>query len=190
VYGLKREIHGVMPQDGKPLIIAPTHRSGLDMYVIGELVNGFPTTAVAKELLFYVPKLGTALRSMHAVKVKRNKKNTKHDIQSLNQVADFSQSEGYHILIFPEGTRSKNTYFGEFKWGAFNMAYQTKRDILPIYIDYGINTGNTGYYGLKPGVIQVWIGEPIPAGDHSPYELRRIYERAMYGLKLRFNQGR
>ena len=183
LYSLERIVHGTMPRGGEPLIIAPNHSSGFDMYVVGELVHGEPTTAVAKEILFLVPKLGKALKLMHSVTVKRNKKNTSSDKESLRTVTDFSGSEGYHVLIFPEGTRSKTGYMADFKMGTFHMAHQSKRSILPIYIDYGINSGNTGYYGIKPGVINVWIGEPIVVGNSTPRELYWKYTYAMYHLK-------
>jgi 1-acyl-sn-glycerol-3-phosphate acyltransferase len=43
--------------------------------------------------------------------------------------------QGFNMIIFPEGTRSKGHQMGEFKAGAFKFAEKAKVPILPVTID-------------------------------------------------------
>ncbi len=47
--------------------------------------------------------------------------------------------EGSSIMIFPEGTRSKDGNIQRFKEGAFRVALETKSPILPIVLDGSAN---------------------------------------------------
>ena len=43
-------------------------------------------------------------------------------------------NEGYNLGLFPEGTRNRDGYIGEFKSGAIKFALKKKLPILPAYI--------------------------------------------------------
>ena len=48
-------------------------------------------------------------------------------------------AEGRNVLFFPEGTRSESLKLNKFKRGAFTVAYDSDKSILPCYIN---GTGN------------------------------------------------
>ena len=75
-------------------------------------------------------------------------------------------SEGYSILVFPEGTRSADGSILRFHKGAFYLANELKLDIVPIMI-YGpsnICSKNQGFY-IKHGRILVRTMKRVPYGD-------------------------
>lgn len=70
--------------------------------------------------------------------------------------------EGVSILIFPEGTRSKDGKVQDFKSGAFKMAKRSGAQIVPISIK-GTSEAmphGKGFLKLFPGVVDIIIHKP------------------------------
>jgi len=75
--------------------------------------------------------------------------------------------EGYSIVVFPEGTRSKDGNIGRFHKGAFYLAEQLNIDILPI-ITHGMGDLITkGELYMKSGTITMKILPRIKPTDKS-----------------------
>lgn len=60
--------------------------------------------------------------------------NPKEAVRALGE-AKKVLDQGFNMIIFPEGTRSKGHQMGEFKAGAFKFAEKAKVPILPVTID-------------------------------------------------------
>lgn len=74
-------------------------------------------------------------------------------------------SEGYSVVVFPEGTRSKDCSIQRFHKGAFFLAHLLKLDILPIII-YGAGADifeKTGFY-IKSGIVAIKTMKRIKYG--------------------------
>ena len=87
---------------------------------------------MAKRELYRVPILGWTLRLNNYIKLNRT------DRKSIVQMMRDCQKElqkGCSLMIFPEGTRSKNGELKAFKDGAFKLAIDNKVDIIPIVIN-------------------------------------------------------
>ncbi len=69
--------------------------------------------------------------------------------------------EGYSILIFPEGTRSKNLEINRFHKGAFEYAKELGLDVLPIIIQGAGDCIPKGEPFLKSGQVSINILERI-----------------------------
>ena len=75
-------------------------------------------------------------------------------------------SEGYSVVVFPEGTRSADCSIQRFHKGAFYLAQLLKVDILPIVI-YGaghLSAKNQGFY-INCGIMATRIMPRIKHGD-------------------------
>lgn len=74
---------------------------------------------------------------------------------------------GYSIVVFPEGTRSKTDKIGRFHKGAFYIAEQLKLDIVPILL-HGVHYKmQKGDFLLKRGPMYCEILAPISYADPS-----------------------
>jgi SAM-dependent methyltransferase len=76
-------------------------------------------------------------------------------------------SEGYSILVFPEGTRSQSKKLGRFHKGAFFLAEELGLDILPMVMN---GTGDyiaKGEYLGRKSLITVKFLDRIKQGDAS-----------------------
>lgn len=158
--GVRVHVHGLEHLDGPgPWIFAPNHQSNFDIaallgYLPGE--NRF----IAKKELFAEPVLGTVLRTMGMIPVDRD--NPLEAIDRLNQAA----AAGSSLIIFPEGTRSRDGQLLPFKKGPFIAAIHLKLPIVPV-----ICSGTSavmpkgGYLSIVPGDVHVYVEEPIRTDD-------------------------
>lgn len=73
--------------------------------------------------------------------------------------------EGYHAIIYPEGTRSKFApVMRDFKPGAFRLAIQKQVPVIPVtYLDNWQVLGDLGkvFGWCRPGITRVVIHDPV-----------------------------
>ena len=105
---------------GRPIVVAPNHLSELDPVFILVVIFRFRRFRIlAKQELFRNPFVAWFLRCMGAVPIDRGH----GDLETVNRVTEECK-KGTGVLIFPEGTRSKDGKLGKLKSGAFVIAGQ------------------------------------------------------------------
>lgn len=70
---------------------------------------------------------------------------------------------GKSVIIFPEGTRSKNGHLNRFKKGAFSIAAMLKLPVVPVTLEGPYKVLRKGSIQLHPTRMKVTIHKPIPA---------------------------
>lgn len=75
------------------------------------------------------------------------------------------------IILFPEGTRSKDGKVHEFKRGVSIFAVRTQTPILFLYLDGNMRLMPKGSRWAKPGILTVHVG-PV----HPPAPIQEVYE--------------
>ena len=117
------------------------------------------------------------MRRLHAIPIYRF--NHTKALDAI-KVAEKKIQKGYHIAIFPEGTRTIDGRLNPFKKGGFHMAINTNTKILPVIVKglYQIKPKNR--WTIHPGVATMIIPEePINVTGKSVDELieetRAIY---------------
>jgi 1-acyl-sn-glycerol-3-phosphate acyltransferase len=135
-------------------VLAPNHLSALDpVFVVLARFWGRRMLVMAKEELFEInPFFTWFFRHVGVVPVHRGKGDTAVVDQAIECVRN-----GQGLLIFPEGTRSKDGNLGKLKSGAFVVAAQAGVDIVPCRIIY--KGGKLRLFGR----CTVIFGKPIPA---------------------------
>ena len=83
---------------------------------------------------------------------------------------------GTSVVIFPEGTRSRNGKLRKFKKGAFKIAHQLELPILPVTIVGTNKIMGSGFINVMPGSTKLIIHKPIDVLKYkdSPGELLRV----------------
>jgi 1-acyl-sn-glycerol-3-phosphate acyltransferase len=115
---------------GQAYIILSNHQSVLDVLAYYQL--RFPFQWIVKQELFQIPVLGWLLYLNGDIPVIRG---DKQSAERMTVRAVQSLRNGTSILIFPEGTRTKDGTIGAFKEGAFRIALEAKVPLLPVVID-------------------------------------------------------
>jgi 1-acyl-sn-glycerol-3-phosphate acyltransferase len=146
---------------GNYLIMA-NHNSFIDIPVLFRSLP-FYTYFIAKKELKKIPLLGWYIKAYGMIYIDRSDR-----VKSRESIAIAAQRirEGKRVIIFPEGTKSKDGKMGPFKKGGFHLAAQAEVPILPIKLEGARNVWpNRQSFKLGKGIIEVKIGAPIQPKD-------------------------
>ncbi len=117
-----------------PAILTFNHTSALDFLLLAPLA-GSRALVFGKRELARVPLLGWAwLLGGHPL-IRREERG--HWEGELDRVARLVREQRYSAVIAPEGTRSRSGALLPFKKGAFHLALETRRPIVPVVIEGG-----------------------------------------------------
>ncbi len=175
VCGVKVDVRGLEHIDNKlPYIYISNHQSYFDIFV---LLSGLPVDFkfLMKQELMKIPLLGIAMRGAGYISIDRG--DTRNAIRSMNS-AVVKIRNGNSVLIFPEGTRSKDGHVQPFKKGGFHLAIKSGCDIVPIAIINSRNIVPKGSLRINKGTIALNVGRPIPVKDYSKKDIDNLVERA------------
>jgi 1-acyl-sn-glycerol-3-phosphate acyltransferase len=152
-------------EEGKPYVFACNHSSALDIPV---LFKALPKNFrwIAKKELFRIFLFGPAMKKAGYIPLDRS--NRKAARESLD-TASARIKAGASVVIFPEGTRSRDGRVGDFKTGGFLLALKAEQPVVPVMISNACNILPPRTVLLRPGKITVQIGRPI---DISCYDLK------------------
>ncbi|MEA4985948.1 1-acyl-sn-glycerol-3-phosphate acyltransferase [bioreactor metagenome] len=138
-------------------IIAANHQSIFDIFAMyGWLPNIFKW--IMKAELRKIPLVGKACESAGHVFIDRS--NPIAAQKSLKR-AEKQLINGVSVVIFPEGTRTKDGLMSKFKKGAFRIATDLLLPIVPVTIRGSFERlpRNTVY--VSPGIIEMIFHDPI-----------------------------
>ena len=114
----------------KAYIVVANHQSLADIVVMYKTRMQFKW--VAKESLFQIPFIGWCLFLTKHIRLSRRKFGS---IKQAYREAAYWLKNDISVVFFPEGMRSKAGKIGKFQNGAFKLAIQEKKPILPIVIN-------------------------------------------------------
>ncbi len=170
-YNIRVEGRENIPKKGA-YIFASNHRSYADPVLVVICGRG-RFSFMAKSELFENKAFGWLIRTLGAFPVERGKGDTEAIDRAISRV-----QEGQHLLIFPEGTRSKDGRVGRGKTGVALIAAKAGADVIPV----GLNFEGKLHFRSR---IVVRYGKPIPAAqlaladDLSDRELLRTLKRSV-----------
>ncbi len=173
IWRLRVEGRDRIPWKG-PAVLVANHLSILDILVVYALFRPFKW--VAKAELFRFPFLGWNMVLNDYVRIRRG------DPESVRRMMEHCRrhlAQGTPVLLFPEGTRSRDGRLQGFKDGAFRIALDAGCPVIPIVVS------GTGEALPKHGLAlrrrmqaTVRVLPAIPAGTHTTVHALRDAVRA------------
>lgn len=163
-FGVRLHVKGLENIDlSKHYIYVSNHAS---MFDIPAVLAGIPNdiNLVFKKELARVPIWGWALRYGHFIMIDR--RNPRDAVESLERAARTIQS-GKSILLFAEGTRTKDGKLQPFKRGAFTLAVKSGFPVVPVVLNNTFTILPKGSLNIKPRDIELVIEKPIPTENLS-----------------------
>lgn len=141
----------------RPTLYVSNHQSGLD---ITALFMAIPANFrfVCKKELKYIPLFGWYLWAAGYIFVDRG--NGQRAVESMEE-AGRKMRAGTSVLVFAEGTRSRDLRLLPFKKGAFHLAVKARVAICPVTIEGTGRISPRGSWDIRPGPVTVKIGKPI-----------------------------
>lgn len=156
--GMELQVDGLDNVDWtRPHYFAANHQSLVDVLALFRALP-VPLLFILKEELGRVPFLGWYASAMGMIFLPRdNPRQSLKNLRRCNQrIAD-----GFSILMFPEGTRSRDQRIGPFKPGIFLPAIDGQIPIVPVVLaGTGQILPRDGFH-VRPGTIRVTIGRPV-----------------------------
>ena len=78
------------------------------------------------------------------------------------------------LVIFPEGGRSPDGRLRSFMGGAFYMAIKAQAPVVPVVLVGTYEHLPMNSFHLRPGRIDMIVGEPIPTAGMVPREMEKL----------------
>ena len=158
----RRKVIGAenIPQDG-PALICANHQSFIDPPLVGSSVKR-PVHYMARHDLFTVPVLGWLISRVNAFPVKRSGGGDPAAFKNIFRLLEDKEI----VLLFPEGTRSRDGYLQKPLPGAGMIIYQAKVPVIPCYVHGSREVLPRGSKFLHYHPLLVTFGSPI---DFSAY---------------------
>jgi 1-acyl-sn-glycerol-3-phosphate acyltransferase len=170
----------LVPSDG-PVIYMGNHQGNFDIMA---LTMAIPRTFswVAKEELFRIPLFGAAM--LRAGYIPLDRSDGRKALKSMKLAAE-RIAGGTSVVIFPEGTRTKDGQLLPFKRGAFLLAARAGVPIVPFTINGSRAINPRNRLELYPGTIRLSFSAAIEVAGVPEAELmERVREAVAAKLEV------
>lgn len=168
-----------------PAVYASNHGSALDIPIVFAHVP-VDFRIIHKRSLRWLPLLGQAMWAAGHIAIDRS-----HPFRarrSLDAAANRIR-QGTSVIVFPEGTRSRDASVGRFKRGSFALALDAGVPVVPFSIVGVKDVVPEGLTTLQPGTVQVFIHPPVPTDGRRHEEAealaREVRETVVAGCDRR-----
>ena len=158
IFITKEEINLNDEKFEKPAIIIANHSSFLDILSVGMLHPKI--IFLVNDWVYNSPVFGKAVRAAGFYPVTNGIDNGLDHLQK-------KLDQGYSLMAFPEGTRSKTNKIRRFHKGAFFLAEKFNLDIIPVLLHGNSEVNPKGSFVIKDGSVTVKILKRIPFNDFS-----------------------
>lgn len=184
LFGIKVSTAGLEHLDpAKRYVYVSNHASMFDIPAIFVAIPDDVRIVLKKELT-RVPLWGWALKVGPYISIDRF--NAKDAMGSLDRALETIR-QGASVLVFAEGTRSRDGRLQPFKRGAFALAARSGVPIVPVTINNSFNILPKGSLKIQPADISVVVDKPIESsGVVGKEEELRLMEQVHAVLEKNF----
>lgn len=181
--GLRISVEGLHHLPAIPCIIACKHQSALDTLVLWRVLGG--PAFILKRQLLHIPVFGWYLARMKPIAIERS--NPPAALQAIGKQAEKKIQEGRHIVIFPEGTRTRPGQQVRYRTGGISLLYRTLGvPVVPVALNTGVFWGRNAFC-KRAGVARFKCLPQLCAGmDEQVFleQLRSAIENASQTLAM------
>jgi 1-acyl-sn-glycerol-3-phosphate acyltransferase len=149
------------------VVLLAKHQSTWETFAYPSLMS-HPLAYVFKRELLYIPFFGWAMARMDMIHIDRSKR-----AEAWNKVAEQGRrlaAKGHWVIMFPEGTRIPRGQKGDYKSGGTRLAIATGVPVVPLAASSAKCWPRKSFL-LRPGVVDISIGRPIPSEGRKAGEM-------------------
>ena len=163
------EIKGKENIPNNAVIVASKHQSAFETFLLFKLIKN--SIFIHKRELFFIPIFGLYLKKSNMISINRSE-GINAMRKMLNEVKQ-RISNGYSIIIFPEGTRKKTDEPPDYKTGIAGIYKESNSEVLPVAINSGLYWPKHTFI-KKPGKIIIKFLKLIPSQLEKSEFLKKI----------------
>jgi 1-acyl-sn-glycerol-3-phosphate acyltransferase len=142
--------------------------------VLVQALPQFQLRWIAKRELLWIPILGWAIWASKHIIIDRA--DPLAAVKSLKRAKE-RIAAGVSIVIFPEGTRSRDGRLLPFKKGGFLLAVESATKIVPVTIRGSAALLPPGSWKARPGTVEISLDQPIAVDGYRAGKLRALVEQ-------------
>lgn len=165
-------------EKGKSYVFVANHQGAYDIFAIyGYLGHDFRW--MMKKALERIPLVGFSCRVSGHIYVDNSSPGA---VRETMATAEKRLARGMSVVVFPEGSRSRNGHMAAFRRGAFSLAMEFGLPVVPITINGAYDILPRGASLPRYGTIDLTIHKPIlPSADgtHDLPELMKTSAEAI-----------
>ena len=161
-----------LPEEG-PAVYVSNHQSYADILTMLNIIKhqaGF----IAKEELHKIPVFSKWILRIRSLFIIRG--DTRESLKTIGEGVDMIK-DGYSLVIFPEGTRSRGKAMADFKPGSLKLATKAKATIVPVTINGSYKMYEETGRITKNVRIEVIVHEPVNTADMDRKELAGLSDK-------------
>lgn len=166
------EVDGYIPENPRnPYVAVSNHLSQGDPPVVAWVP--WEMKWVAKIELFQMPVTGWLLRLSGDIPVDRRDRDSRGQV--LKRAAEYLRKQ-CSVMLFPEGTRSRDGRVNRFADGAFRLAIKEGVPVLPIVIEgtQGALPKHSIWFRPNPDRMRVRVLPPVDTDGYDRTDARRL----------------
>ena len=157
---------------GRTYVFVSNHQSIYDIPILFWSLQ-FQLRIIAKESLGRFPFLGWHLRRTGHMLVDR----AHPDKNAIFSWAGSLTSRGLSLIVFPEGTRSRDGRVHAFKGGSFHLALEAGLPVVPLSVIGSRHVMLKGRLATYPGNVRLIVHEPIDTTSLAVVDRRAFAAR-------------
>lgn len=120
-----------IPEKG-PVVFVCNHQGYGDIPICCAAFDKFQVGFIAKASLEKIPLYGEWITNIRSVMINRD--DPRGSLKSIETAIGFI-NDGFSMVVFPEGHRSKGDAMGEFKKGSLRLATKPGVPVIPVSLD-------------------------------------------------------
>jgi len=166
-------VRGALADPRRPYVVIANHESYADVF----LLSVFPWEMkwLSKDTMFRIPCMGWMMQMAGDIRLVRGDRDS-----TLNAIAQCRDrlAKRTSVMIFPEGTRSRDGNLLPFKDGAFRLAIESGAPLLPIAVAGTRNAMAKGTFRFLRANALAEVLEPISTEGMTMADIPRLKELA------------
>ncbi len=189
MFGSTLNVKGLenLPENG-PVVFMGNHQGYADIIAYCAAFKKFQFGFIAKDELSKIPLYGEWIRRIRSVFIERD--DARASLKAINEGIEYIR-QGFSMVIFPEGTRSKGPQMGAFQKGSIKLATKPGVPIVPVSLNGSYKMFEEEGF-LKAAKIDIMVHEPIETKGLSRQEEKELTAKVeavvLNGLKQLQNE--
>jgi len=156
----------------RPYVAVSNHESYADIFLISHLP--WEMKWLSKETMFKIPCFGWMMRMGGDIQIVRGERSSV--VRAMKDARD-RLSKKVSVMIFPEGTRSRDGNLLPFKEGAFRLAIETQSPILPMAVAGTRDCMAKGTFRFQSARARVKVLPPIDVAGLTMNDVGALRDR-------------
>jgi 1-acyl-sn-glycerol-3-phosphate acyltransferase len=161
------------------VLFVSNHQGNADIVVFMAAITMKQHGFVAKQELLKIPYFGKWILRIRSLMIERD--DPRSTLRTFKEGEEWLR-QGFSLVVFPEGTRSKSDIMGGFKKGSMRMAAQTGVPVVPVSVSGSWRLFEEKGYP-QPWTVRFHVHEPVSAAGLSKDEFAAMSDRVESVIK-------